>query len=138
MTSPATPSRSEASPLRRRLPLVLALVIGGVVWRGGFGFFATTREVIWRLPVPYGDVRRVTLELWSDAALLRREERMTPSGLTAELRQDVVLQRGSHRAVARVWLGDAGEPVVFSQGFDPGEADALVLEPTQQGAVPSR
>ncbi|MDX2009038.1 MAG: hypothetical protein SFW67_02550 [Myxococcaceae bacterium] len=132
MTSPATTSRSEASPLRRRLPLVLALVIGAIVWRGGFGFFATTREVTWRLQIPYGEVRRVSLEIWDEAQLLRREERATPSGLSAELRQEVVLRRGTHRALARIWLQDAVEPRVFGATFDPGEADALVLEPTAQ------
>ncbi|MCU0700530.1 MAG: hypothetical protein MUC96_28810 [Myxococcaceae bacterium] len=139
MTSPATTSRSESSPLRRRLPLILALVIGTIVWRGGFGFFATTREVTWRLEIPYGEVRKVSLEIWNEGQLVRREERSTPTGLSSELRQEVVLRRGQHRARARVWLGGAAEPREFGTVFDPGEASALVLElASQPGGGPGR
>jgi hypothetical protein len=130
VTSPTT--TTESSPLRRRLPLLLVIVVGTIVWKGGFGFFATTRTVTWRLEVPYADVRRLVLELRSGEALLRREERQTPAGLSAELVQEVALRRGPHRAIARIWLKDASEPRVFQGDFDPGDADALVVEPRAQ------
>jgi hypothetical protein len=129
VTGPTT-SPSSGSPLRRRLPLVLAILLGTVVWKGGFGFFATSRDVTWRLAVPYGEVRKVVLEVWNDEGLVRREERVTPNGLAAELTQEIVLHRGPHRASAQIWLGNAQEARVFQKAFDPGDASALVLEPT--------
>lgn len=125
-------SRSEGrfSGWQRRLPLVIAVIVGTLVWKGGFGVFATTREVTWRLNVPYADVRRVELQIWRDEQLLRREERMFPNGVSEELRQEVVLRKGPHRALAQVWLRDAAEPRVFSRNFDPDTNESLVLEPT--------
>lgn len=138
MTS-LTTKPSEASPLRRRLPLLLIIVVGTVVWKSGFGFFATTRTVTWRLQVPAGDVRRVILELRSGDALLRREERQTPTGLTAELSQEVPLRRGPHQAIALIWLKGGSEPRVLKREFDPGDADAVVIEPkAQPAAAPPR
>jgi hypothetical protein len=115
---------------QRRLPLVIAVIVGTFVWKGGFGFFATTREVTWRLNVPYGDVRRVELQIWREEQLLRREERMFPTGVSEELRQEVVLRKGPHRALAQVWLSGARDPRRFSRNFDPDTAESLVLEPT--------
>lgn len=123
-------SEGRASFWKRRLPLVIALLAGAFVWKGAFGFFATSRDVTWRLAVPYADVRRVELQVWRDEALLRREERSFPNGVSEELRQAVVLRGGPHRAIALVWLKDAGEPRVFRRDFDPGASEALVLEPT--------
>lgn len=121
--------RAGASQLRRRLPLVIALIVGTIVWKGGFGFFATSREVTWRFNVPYADVRKVDLQVWRDETLLRREERSFPSGVSEELKQQIVLRSGPHRAVAMVWLKDAAQPRVFEKSFDPAGADALVIEP---------
>ncbi|MBE2248792.1 MAG: hypothetical protein IAE78_04520 [Myxococcus sp.] len=125
-------SRSDApaSGWKKRLPLVIALVVGTVVWKGGFGFFATSRQVTWRLDVPYGEVRKVELQVWREASLLRREERLFPTGASEELKQEVVMRHGPHRALARVWLRDATEPRVFSQEFDPGAHDTLVVAPS--------
>lgn len=114
---------------KRRLPLVIALLAGTFVWKGAFGLFATSRDVTWRLAVPYADVRRVELQVWRDEALLRREERSFPHGVSQELTQAMVLRGGPHRAIALVWLGDAGEPRVFRRDFDPGASEALVIEP---------
>lgn len=124
----ASQTETRGALLRRRLPLVLAIVIGTVVWKGSFGFFATSREVTWRLEVPYAEVRRVVLEVSSEGAVLRREERFTPQGLTAELKQELVVRRGPHLAVASVWLAGAQQPLVFETTFDPGDASSLVLE----------
>jgi hypothetical protein len=125
-------SRNEGrfSGWQRRLPLVIAVIVGTLVWKGGFGVFATTREVTWRLNVPYAEIRRVELQIWREAQLLRREERMFPNGVSEELRQEVVLRNGPHRALAQVWLRDAAEPRVFSRNFDPEAHESLVLEPT--------
>lgn len=124
-----SPSEARPSGWRRRLPLVIALVVGTIVWKGGFGYFATSRDVTWRFNVPYGEVRKVELQVWREDVLLRREERSYPKGVPEELHQDVVMRAGPHRAIAKVWLGAAPEPRVFSRDFDPGGNTALVLEP---------
>ncbi len=123
-------STERRSPLRQRAPLLIALGVGLLVWKGGFGVFATEREVTWRLAVPYADIRKVELQVWRDDALLRREERQYAAGVSEELRQSIVMRRGEHQAIALVWLGSASQPKVFRKQFDPAAADALVLEPS--------
>ena len=55
---------AEASPwLKRRLPLLLVLGLGFLVWKNRFGLLATERRVEWRVPVPYGELRSVELQL---------------------------------------------------------------------------
>jgi hypothetical protein len=117
--------------------LVLALVIGTFVWKGGLGFFATSREVTWRLAVPYADVRKVSLEVWREEALLRKEERIVPQGLADELTQEIVMRRGTHRGIAKVWLAtDAAPPRVFESRFDPKADSFVVLEMKNGDAQP--
>lgn len=127
-----TTSPYEGGGWRRRLPLVIALLAGTFVWQGGFGFFATSRSVTWRFQVPYGDVRRVELEVLREGVVLRRTSYEFPRGVTAELSQDVVMRRGPHLARASIWLGADPQPRVFQSAFDPGTRDALVLEPAPQ------
>ncbi len=114
--------------LRRRLPLVIALLAGAFVWKGGFGYFATSRAVTFRLAVPYADVRRVELEVWRDDVLLRRVEQVFPSGISSELTSDVVMRSGAHRGIAKVWLKDLGDPRVFVKPFDPATQASLALD----------
>lgn len=124
-----SPSEARGSFWRRRLPLVIALVAGTVVWKGAFGLFATSRDVTWRLAVPYADVRKVELQVWRDEALLRREERLFTRGVSEELHQQVVMRRGPHKAVAVVWLSGAPEPRTLRRQFDPEDHESLVIEP---------
>lgn len=124
-----TKASERPSGWRRRIPLVLALLVGTFVWRGGFGFFATERQVTWRLPVAYADVRRVELQVWRGEAVLRRLTQEFPTGISAELTQAVVMRQGEHRAIALVWNRGVETPVVFAQDFDPGGAEAVVLAP---------
>lgn len=114
--------------LRRRLPLVIALLAGAFVWKGGFGYFATSREITWRIAVPYGEVRKIDLQVSRDEVVLRRVEANFPNGIATELKCDVVMRRGPHRGLAKVWLKDAAEPRVFVQDFDPNAEEALALQ----------
>ncbi len=117
---------------KRRIPLFLALAIGFVSWRSGFGVFATERTLTWRLPVSHSQVQRVDLQLYELAAaepgpLLHRQELTTPSGLSSEPVTKVSLARGPHRALALVWVG-APSPQAFTRDFDPAAEKELVLD----------
>jgi hypothetical protein len=113
--------------VKRRLPLLLMLGLGLVLWKSGFGFLASERTVTWRFPVPYGSVRRLELQLWAEGTLLKRELLETPSGLSAEPMSRVALERGPHQAVATLWLASAEPPIAFRKDFDPGSGSDIVL-----------
>lgn len=127
-----TTNPSDGGGWRRRIPLVLALLAGTFVWQGGFGLFATSRAVTWRFQVPYGEIRRVELEVQREGVVLRRTAYEFPRGADTELSQEVVMRRGPHLAKASIWLGTEGQPRLFQATFDPGTRDALVLEPAAQ------
>lgn len=114
--------------LLKRAPLLLVLGLGYVLWRSGFGYFASDRAVVWNLPAEYGALRRVELQVWKGDALLKREELAFPAGVTAELRSTVPLTRGAHRAVATVWTADGGSKT-WTEGFDPEDRDTVVVAP---------
>lgn len=114
--------------MKKRLPFLIVLGLGFVLWRGGFGFLAIERTITWRLPVSYGEVRRLELQVWRGDALLGRQDVSTPGGLSTEPTLKLPLERGMHRALASAWLSDAGTPVTFQQDFDPGADTAVVLE----------
>jgi hypothetical protein len=114
--------------VKKRLPFLLMLAVGLVLWRGGFGWLATERTLTWRLPVPYAEVRRLELQVWDGEVLVQRQELSTPAGLTAEPETKLPMTRGAHRAVASAWLRGGNPPVSFQKDFDPGAEASVVLE----------
>lgn len=115
--------------MKKRLPLLIVLGGGLLLWKtGAFGFFPTERTLIWRLPVSYGDVRRLELQVWEGDALVKREEQTYAAGLTFEPTFKVPLASGTHRAIATVGL--ASEPAArgFQLEFNPGSDESIVLE----------
>ena len=114
---------------RKLIPLAAVLLIGLFVWRSGlFGLLPTDRTVVWRLPVSYGEVRKLELQVWDAEELLKREEFTSPSGLVGEPSLKVPLSAGGHRAIANVWLKDASAPIGFQREFDPGTDETIVVE----------
>lgn len=113
--------------MKRRLPFLILLGIGFVLWRSGFGFLASERQLTWRFPVQYGAIRKLELQVWDADALLKREEQTLPAGLTAEPTTRVPLKRGPHRAVASLWLEGTPAPQNFQADFDPEAKESLVL-----------
>lgn len=71
----------KRSRLLRAIPLLVVLGAGAWLWKGGGGFFPSTREIIWQLGDAYADIRAVDIQI-SDAkgALLRREQIFFPHG----------------------------------------------------------
>lgn len=112
----------------RRLPLLLILLVAYVIWRGACGLFPTNRVVVWNLPLEYSAVRKVELQLWRGEALLKREERAYPGGVSSELRTELPLVGGPHRAIATAWTADGGSQT-FAVDFDPGDEGITVLAP---------
>ncbi len=111
--------------------LVMAIVLGGglLLWRtGAFGVFPTDRTIVWRLPVSYGEVRKLELQVWGEEELLKREELEYPAGIVGEPSLKVPLSAGPHRAIANVWLMGAKGAIGFSAPFDPRGDEAIVIE----------
>jgi len=111
--------------------LVMAAVLGGglLLWRTGlFGVFPTDRTIVWRLPVSYGEVRRLELQVWGEEELLKREEFAYAAGIVGEPTLKVPLSAGPHRAIANVWLKGASEAVGFQAPFDPRGDEAIVID----------
>jgi hypothetical protein len=122
---------SERSPwLRRRVPLLVVVGLGFFVWKNGFGVLATERNVEWQVPVPYGDIRDVELQLWRDEALLKREERHFAEGVSSALVNSVSLTRGAHRAVAVIGFKD-GSSKTFTTAIDPEDHPTVVVHFTR-------
>lgn len=109
----------------------MAAVLGGglLLWRTGlFGVFPTDRTLVWRLPVSYGEVRKLELQVWGEDELLKRSELEYPTGIVGEPSLKVPLAAGPHRAIANVWLRDRNEAVGFQAPFDPRADETVVVE----------
>jgi hypothetical protein len=112
--------------VKKRLPFLIVLGLGFVLWRGGFGFLPIERTLTWRFPVKYADVRRVELQVWDGDQLVKREEQQTPAGLTSEPSTKLPLTRGPHRAVGVVWL-EHDDQRTFQAAFDPASDPNVVV-----------
>ena len=109
----------------------MAAVLGGALlfWRTGFfGVLPTDRTIVWRLPVSYGEVRRLELQVWDQSDLLKVEEQAFEAGLVGEPTLKVPLTAGPHRAIATVWLANAATSLGFQKEFDPGGNETIVIE----------
>lgn len=109
----------------------MGAVLGGALlfWRTGmFGLLPTDRTLVWRLPVSYGEVRKLELQVWDRDDLLKVEERSFEAGLTAEPELKVPLAKGTHRAIANVWLSGGAQSRGFQKEFDPGSDETIVIE----------
>ncbi|MFZ5440870.1 MAG: hypothetical protein ACOZQL_12745 [Myxococcota bacterium] len=114
--------------MKKRLPLLIALGVGAVLWKtGGFGFFPTERTLVWRFPGSYGEVRRVELQVWEGETLIKRSESTWAAGLVGEPTLSVPLTKGPHRAIASV-TNLRGELTGYQREFDPGGDETIVLE----------
>jgi hypothetical protein len=115
--------------LKRLLPLAIVLLGGLFLWRtGAFGLFPIDRTVIFRLPVSYGEVRRLELQIWEGDALLKREEFTYAAGIVGEPSVKVPLGSGPHRAIATLSLHAQPGTVGFQKDFDPQGNETVVVE----------
>ena len=110
---------------------MMGAVLGGALlfWRTGmFGVFPTDRTLVWRLPVSYGEVRKLELQVWDSEELIKIESRSFEAGLVGEPELKVPLTKGAHRAIATVWSSSAAEARGFQREFDPGSDETVVIE----------
>lgn len=125
----AAPTPNPRGSFRQRLPFLIAVGVGVLLWQtGAFGFLATQRTITWRFPVSYSDVRSYEVQIWDGDELLVQQERNVPTGLSLEPEVKVALSRGTHRAIAKVRLANATEALGFQQEFDPAGNEVVVLE----------
>ncbi|MBL8909705.1 MAG: hypothetical protein JNM17_03270 [Archangium sp.] len=114
--------------MKKRLPLLIALGFGVLLWKTGvFGLMASERVLTFRFPVSYSEVRWLELQVWDGESLLSQQERNV-QGLSFEPEMKLTLARGPHKAIGRVLLAGASEPQSFASEFDPGLDDNVVLE----------
>ncbi len=100
------------SAIVKRLPLIVAALLGLWLWQGGAGFLPTEREVIWQLPGEAADIRQVELQLWRGEDLLQRIELKYPQGASGDPVAKLSLKPGAYvaRAFVRRAGGSAAQP----------------------------
>jgi hypothetical protein len=84
--------------LWKRLPLILFVMVGVWLWRGGAGLFAIERELVWQLPGDLSTIRAVEIQVWDGNDLLKREELSFPAGVKMDVVQKLPLRAGSYQA----------------------------------------
>jgi hypothetical protein len=116
---------------RRLGPLVLIAfaLFGAFLWKGGFDLLPAERSISWKIPGDFASIRKVELQLYRGDTLLKREELSTPTGLTLEPTQKIVLERGKYRAQLLVWRDGATSPASASAVFEVADDDVLVVAP---------
>lgn len=116
---------------RRLGPLFLLgfALLGAFLWKGGLDLLPTERSITWKIPGEFASVRRLELQLYRGETLLKREELATPTGLTLEPTQKVVLGRGRYRAQLLLWREGAASPGSSSAEFEIGDEDVVVVAP---------
>jgi hypothetical protein len=116
---------------RRLGPLVLVglVALGAFFWRGGLGLLPVERTLVWKVRGDFGSIRRVELQLYDGEKLLKREDLKTPSGLTLEPTQKLMLGRGKYNARLLVWREKAAEPEASAVELEVGDADVVTVEP---------
>jgi len=90
-------------PFLRRLPLLLLVGAGMLLWRSGL--FPQPRTLVWDVP-PDLAVTRAEVQLWQGPALVARAE--WPSPPRGGLVQHLQLRSGDYRALLFLALADGG------------------------------
>ena len=115
----------------QRLGPVLLLVLAGLgafLWKGGFGLLPTERLLAWKVRGDFATIRRLELQLYDGETLIKREELKTPTGLSLEPTQKLVLGKGRYTARMLVWREKAAEPESTSSEVVVDDAEAITVE----------
>lgn len=115
-------------PLIGRLVLVAVAAGGLFLWKGGLGLVAVEREIVWQVPVPYGQVRRAELQLYDGATLLGRRELSLPQGLPADPSMRLALPSGRYQGRALVWLEGDGGTASWSVEVPVGDGEVVQVK----------
>jgi|CXWL01.1.fsa_nt_gi hypothetical protein len=107
----------KKSPLLVRMPLIIALLLGAWLWKGGLGLLPSDRELTWKLGGDYASIRKAELQVWEGETLLTREELSMPNGAMADPTQKLSLRSGSYTAKVFVWRKSEVVPRAWSSTF---------------------
>lgn len=119
----------QRSPLLVRLPLIIALVLGAWLWKGGLGLLPSERDLTWKLGGDYASIRRVELQVWDGAEMLTREELAMPKGAMADPSQKLPLRQGEYSAKIFVWREGKESPAVRAGAFYVGDDKTVTVNP---------
>lgn len=84
--------------LRKRLPLVLAALLGVWGWKYSGALFPVERELVWTKPSEAQDVRRLEIQIWQNGELVKRDVHVFPQGMSFDLSQKASLKQGEYEA----------------------------------------
>ena len=115
--------------MKKRLPLLLVLLAGVFLWRGGFGLLPIEREITWRLWGDFASIRRVEVQLYDGEELLKREQLELPNGAGFEPTSRVPLKKGTYRGLVMVWRADGGAPEVHDERVQIDASSPVVTVP---------
>ncbi|MBX7116697.1 MAG: hypothetical protein K1X64_20395 [Myxococcaceae bacterium] len=119
----------QRSPLLVRLPLIVALILGAWLWKGGFGLLPADRELTWKLGGDYASIRRVELQVWDGQEMLTREEFSMPKGAMNDPSQKLSLRKGEYNAKIFVWRDGVEAPAVRAGAFYVGDEKTVTVNP---------
>jgi hypothetical protein len=109
-------------PFLRRVPVVLLLGAGALLWRSTL--FPQPRTLVWDLPPAPVAVVRAEVQLWQGTALVARAEwPLAPHGA---LVQQLQLRSGTYRALSFLQLAD-GHTEQHSQTLHLGSEETVHL-----------
>ncbi len=119
--------RLRRHPLGRRLPLLLGVLLGLWLWKGGFGALPTSRELVWQLPESAPALKSVEVQLWENGALLKREQQAWGPGHGRDLVQKLNLKSGDYQARAFLFREGAEQPEAISRGLHLDSEETVVI-----------
>jgi len=82
------------TPLWKRLPFLLLVAVGVLIWRTGY--MPKDRTLVWDLPDD-ASIRQVEVQLYEGEDLLKREQFFFPDGPRAKVEEHVKLGRGDYQ-----------------------------------------
>lgn len=125
--SPAAPAKKKRSALFVRLPLILSVVFGLWIWRGGGGLVIAERELVFQMPADRADLKRFEFQLYEGEALIKRGEySFTSMGAPADLRSKIQLKQGAYPVKLFSWYGS--EPKAVIQEVRVADEEQVVVD----------
>jgi hypothetical protein len=114
--------------LLRRLPILLVLAAGVWLWKGGGGFFPSSREILWELPDDRASIRELDIQIAdSKGAVVKRDQFFFHGAPPREVLEKARLTPGDY--AARVFIKrEGGRPEEqVSTALQVGDGDTIAV-----------